>query len=112
MMSRDREIRSRLEKRLSQLLARTGKIESDLRKPGDRDWPERATQRQNDEVLERLDAAELAEAGEIRAALARIDAGSYGVCQSCGGPIPDERLAILPFAPTCIACAQGSAGSE
>lgn len=111
-MSREHEIRSRLEKRLSQLLARTGKIEADLRKPGDRDWPERATQRENDEVLERLDAVELAEAGEIRAALARIDAGSYGVCQSCGGPIQAKRLAILPFAPTCIACAQDSAGSE
>lgn len=110
--SREHAIRSRLERRLSRLLARTGKIESDLRKPGDRDWTERATERENEEVLERLGAAELAEIDAIRAALARLDAGGYGVCQSCGERIPEERLAILPFAPTCIACAEDSAGSE
>ena len=92
--SREHAIRSRLERQLSQLLARTGKIESDLRKPGDRDWIERATERENEEVLERLDA------------------GGYEVCQSCGERIPEERIAILPFAPTCIACAEDSAGSE
>ncbi len=110
-MSRQHEIRSRLERRLSQLLARTEKIESDLRKPGDRDWTERATERENDEVLERLDAAELAEIGEIRAALARLGAGSYGLCQRCGAEIQKERLEVLPFAPTCIGCAEAPADS-
>jgi len=110
-MSREHEIRSRLERRLSQLVARTGKIESDLRKPGDRDWTEQATERENEEVLERLDTAEIAEIGEIRAALARLGSGSYGLCQRCGAEIREQRLAILPFAPTCIACAEVSADS-
>jgi RNA polymerase-binding transcription factor DksA len=111
IISREHEIRARLERRLSQLLARTGQIESDLRQPADRDWTERATERENEEVLERLGAAELAEIGEIRAALARLDAGSYGRCQRCGAEIQQERLAALPFAPTCIACAEATAGS-
>jgi len=110
-MSREHEIRSRLERRLAQLLARTSKIESDLRKPGDRDWTERATERENEEVLEELGAAELAEIGEIRAALGRLDAGNYGRCQHCGAEIREERLAVLPFAPLCIACAETVAGS-
>lgn len=38
----------------------------------------------------------------IDAALARIDAGSFGTCQACGGPIGEERLEALPWATLCI----------
>ena len=38
-------------------------------------------------------------------ALARVAAGSYGTCESCGRPIATERLAARPAARTCIACA-------
>ncbi|MGQ9684225.1 MAG: TraR/DksA family transcriptional regulator [Anaerolineae bacterium] len=43
---------------------------------------------------------------QIRAALARIEAGTYGQCQSCGQPIEEERLEILPLSTTCSRCAQ------
>ncbi len=42
---------------------------------------------------------------EIDAALARLDDGSYGVCERCGQPIGDERLAARPAATTCVRCA-------
>jgi DnaK suppressor protein len=42
---------------------------------------------------------------EIDDALRRVDAGTYGVCESCGRPIAGERLAVRPFARRCIACA-------
>jgi len=35
---------------------------------------------------------------EVRDALVRIDAGTYGVCLICGGPIPRERLRAFPTA--------------
>jgi DnaK suppressor protein len=38
-------------------------------------------------------------------ALARVDAGTYGVCASCGDAIAPERLDARPFARTCVACA-------
>jgi RNA polymerase-binding protein DksA len=38
-------------------------------------------------------------------ALARVDAGSYGTCESCGDPIAAERLAARPAATRCITCA-------
>ncbi len=38
-------------------------------------------------------------------ALARLDAGSYGRCESCGQPIAPERLAARPTANRCLACA-------
>lgn len=42
---------------------------------------------------------------EIAAALERLDAGTYGVCVRCGGPIATARLEARPYAPTCITCA-------
>ena len=39
-------------------------------------------------------------------ALARIDAGSYGVCESCGEPIGKARLMAYPRAVLCVTCKQ------
>jgi DnaK suppressor protein len=39
-------------------------------------------------------------------ALARIDAGSYGVCESCGQPIGKARLMAFPRAVLCVTCKQ------
>ena len=41
---------------------------------------------------------------QIEGALKRIDAGSFGTCQSCGNPIALERLEALPWAADCIDC--------
>ena len=41
---------------------------------------------------------------QIDAALARIDAGTYGTCTKCGTSIPEERLEVRPFSATCVAC--------
>jgi DnaK suppressor protein len=41
----------------------------------------------------------------IDAALARIDAGEYGVCVDCGVDIEPRRLQALPFALLCTDCA-------
>jgi DnaK suppressor protein len=39
-------------------------------------------------------------------AVARIDAGTYGVCESCHKPIGKERLRAFPRATLCVACKQ------
>ncbi len=38
-------------------------------------------------------------------ALARIKAGKYGICESCGTAIPIERLDVLPYSTLCVECA-------
>ncbi len=38
-------------------------------------------------------------------ALERIDAGTYGICESCGKAIPVERLEVLPYSTLCVECA-------
>lgn len=46
---------------------------------------------------------------EVNAALERIDAGTYGRCESCGKEIPPERLDARPVARECMACKRRSA---
>ena len=40
----------------------------------------------------------------VEAALARIDAATFGTCIRCGRPIAPERLEALPWAAHCIDC--------
>jgi DnaK suppressor protein len=40
----------------------------------------------------------------VDAALARLDAGTYGACVRCGKQIPEGRLEALPWAAHCIDC--------
>ncbi len=100
-----REIRRKLEARREQLQTRVARIQGHLRSPGESDSQERATEAENDEVLERLDESERRELDEIRLALARIGSGSYGECARCGEPVGDKRLEVLPYATLCVGCA-------
>lgn len=49
-------------------------------------------------------ARDLAELREIGEALARLEAGRYGLCKDCDEPIDERRLAAEPFAIRCTAC--------
>lgn len=42
----------------------------------------------------------------IDEAFARMDAGSYGACEECGGPIAKARLQAIPYTRHCIECAR------
>ena len=106
-MPKDSALRSGLQSRLDQLLRRVGKIEGDLRSTHDQDWQERASELQNDEVLEGLDEMGRAEVQQLRKALRQIDSGTYGICSRCGRPISAARLAALPTTVSCRDCAAG-----
>ena len=43
-------------------------------------------------------------ASEIRLALERLDKGTYGLCESCDGPIAPKRLDAVPWALLCVSC--------
>jgi RNA polymerase-binding transcription factor DksA len=70
-----------------------------------KDWEDKASERQGDEVLESLGQAELDELRMIDAALARLEEGEYGHCQKCGTEISPERLDLIPATPFCRHCA-------
>ena len=46
---------------------------------------------------------------QIEAAVRRIEAGVYGLCERCGQAINPERLQVLPYATTCVSCARAAA---
>jgi RNA polymerase-binding transcription factor DksA len=52
------------------------------------------------------DTLDTVEAGldEVELALARLDAGTYGRCETCGAQLPEGVLAVAPTARTCEAC--------
>lgn len=81
-------------------------IEKALDAPMPKDWEDRASERQGDEVLEALGHVEMAELTRIDAALNRIDDGTYGTCLSCDNPISEARLGAVPDAALCKDCAK------
>ena len=56
--------------------------------------------------LEGLRVQQERERTALDAAIARWDAGDYGVCKSCGRPIPVGRLRVRPMATLCVSCAE------
>ncbi|MBM7563113.1 TraR/DksA C4-type zinc finger protein [Paenibacillus sacheonensis] len=49
---------------------------------------------------------------EVEAALGRLSDGSYGICETCGEPIPFERLKAVPTASRCIEHASDTLSDE
>ena len=45
---------------------------------------------------------------EVRGALHRIDAGSFGICAGCEENISPKRLAAVPWAASCIVCQEAA----
>jgi DnaK suppressor protein len=56
-------------------------------------------------TLARLGENQRRELQQIDAAIARVDAGEYGICKDCEQEIDPRRLAALPYALLCTECA-------
>ena len=97
---------TRLEARRAELTDELVGIEDRLDDEPSKDWEDRATERQGDEVLESMGTRDLSELRQIDAALARINDGTYGECVKCGKKISAERLDAVPATPFCVACAR------
>lgn len=72
--------------------------------------PEQAEESSGEQLqydLSRIAEVEQLELAQLDAALARLDAGAYGVCRDCGEAIAPERLAALPYVLDCADCAGG-----
>lgn len=96
--------RAQLSQRLAALMARAGRVEGDLMQPMSADSEEQASEIEDDEALAAEDHMVSQEISAVRAAIGRIDSGHYGVCVSCGGPISEARLDLVPEASLCSKC--------
>lgn len=56
------------------------------------------------DLLERIGGHERHELDEIRAAQARLETGSFGVCETCGSAIHLSRLRAVPWTRHCLSC--------
>jgi len=81
--------------RLSDTVAEAGDDEADSSSKLYEREHELALTRNTRELLEQTEHA-----------LERIDAGTYGVCESCGKPIGKARLLAFPRATLCVECKQ------
>jgi len=97
--------KAQLDARLAVLETRLDGIDAELESHQSKDWEDLATEREADEVLEGLGLSGQQEIRMIKAALYRIEDGSFGTCVTCGETISRERLDAVPFTPFCRACA-------
>jgi DnaK suppressor protein len=101
----DSSVKQDLESRLKQLMNTNGWRDSiEVRATADAtDMSQQAIER---ELASRGLNRQAILAQEIRAALARIRGGSYGICLECEEEISPRRLAAVPWASLCLTCQQ------
>lgn len=104
---RIRQMKAKLEARRAALLescSRNVAGEDALLAEKEPDFLDVSAERTAAAVLGRLAEAELDEVGRIDAALARIAAGNWGLCETCGERIGEARLEAMPEAARCVDC--------
>jgi len=104
-MSEYEKIVEKLNLRKQELEERLGRVEDSLRKTHAKDWSEQAQERENEEVVEKLEESARLELDQIYEALSRAEKNEYGACEVCDGPIRTERLEALPYTNRCFNCA-------
>lgn len=99
------QIAATLRARLAEVQAEIARLEQATIQPLSAKFADQANDLEELATNEGLEVQHIHEAEQILAALARIEAGDYGVCEECGGDIAPARLAALPTATRCIKCA-------
>ena len=111
----DDEVRRTLEERLARLRDDIGKLAAGNKGQAGAAAPQYG-KRSGDHIAEAMEHRRDIIAGQnlqrevaaIEEALAKLEAGTYGHCDRCGGPIGAERLEALPWAILCIDCKRQS----
>ena len=105
------EVRARLLEEIEELKADIERVEAQMAsgENSERDGDDEAdagakTYEREREIALSLNARDLLAQNER--AIARVDAGTYGVCESCQRPIGKERLRAFPRATLCVTCKQ------
>jgi DnaK suppressor protein len=99
LLARGAELRDRVERARAELRRE--------REPLPRDSPDAAIVAENDEVPQAIETAATTELERIDHALARMDAGVFALCETCGESIESARLKVVPYATRCTDCEHG-----
>jgi len=71
---------------------------------GTQDIGDEAANIYNKQILLSINETERLRLQEVDEALDRIENGTYGICEECGGPISLRRLEVRPVAKYCVPC--------
>ncbi len=98
--------RQLLQERLEEILGESDKTRNDMTGSATPfpDPTDRATLETDRNFTLRIRDRERKLITKIREALERIDDGTYGLCEVCGGEIAEKRLIARPVTTMCIAC--------
>ena len=98
--------RELLNQRLKAILEEAGKTVKGMTTDRDSfpDPTDRANLETDRNFLLRIRDRERKLIGKIKEALARIDDGTFGICEECGEEISEERLKARPMTTLCIDC--------
>jgi RNA polymerase-binding protein DksA len=103
------KIRALLEAKKAELEKRLNSIKKDIHhreEPLNPDFAEQVVEQENMDVMYTIDNEGRIELAQVNKALLKLDSGEYGICASCGHDIDQNRLEAIPYALTCIDCAQ------
>jgi RNA polymerase-binding protein DksA len=106
----ENEVRKSLLAKRAQLVDRVGGTQATERREVAEGQNDNAQFWEVSDVRDDLDNQASSELNQVNQALARLDAGEYGECTSCGEPIAAARLKALPYATLCIQCAEEAEG--
>ena len=76
------------------------------------DTAEIASNIMEDNTVMSIAQSEAREINQIDNTLNKIEKGEYGVCESCGGNIDEQRLIAIPFVSLCIKCKEDEERDE
>lgn len=108
MMSKQKleHYRNLLDKTMADLMDEASKTVSDMTTHNGNlpDPTDRASLESDRNFTLRIRDRERKLIGKIKEAMARIDTGTYGICESCGEEISEARLKARPVTTLCIEC--------
>jgi DnaK suppressor protein len=95
-----------LSQRLDELLTEAKKTASGRTVPQDEspDFTDEASIESERDLVFRIKERESGLIRKIKDALMRLEDGTFGICQECGGEISEKRLEARPIAALCIKC--------
>jgi DnaK suppressor protein len=103
-----------LKARLKTLEAATGDDSREIFLEEDKllDRLDQATDEQDKQLKHRMRTRETKLIEKINLALHKIDGGTFGICEGCGGRISKQRLKARPVTTLCIKCKQTQEADE
>src|SRR5215207_9136610 len=103
-------IRTAIERRRDELRAELATLTRVTRDPSATIGLGKRVGEGTNEAISRIERVAQADAltatlADVERALAKLDDGTYGICDRCGALIPEERLEARPWTSRCVACA-------